>query len=474
MDRMRQFYIDGGWHAPVSQERCAVVDPATGLSYGELSLGSQADVDLAVAAARQAFPASGATSRQERIDLLDRVAAVYRGRLDEMAQAISQEMGAPIRLAKRAQAAAGLEHLVQAAAVLRGHEADEMIGTTLVAREPVGVCALITPWNWPMNQIGCKVAPALAAGCTMVLKPSEFAPLSALLFAEILDEAGVPPGVFNLVSGTGEVVGEALSRHRDVDMVSFTGSNRAGIAVAKAAADTIKRVHQELGGKSPNILLDDAVFEKAVPAAVRSCFSNSGQSCNAPTRLLVPRAKLALVEALARQAAEAITVGAPGDEASFMGPVVSGRQFDRIQMLIEAGLDEGARLVCGGTGRPEGLAEGFYVRPTVFSDVDNSMRIAREEVFGPVLCLIGYDDEDDAVAIANDTPFGLSSYVSSSDVERARRVARRLRAGMVHINGAPSDFAAPFGGYKASGNGQEWGRFGVESFLEVKSIFGHG
>jgi len=391
-----------------------------------------------------------------------------------MAQAISLEMGAPRRIAKRAQAGAGLAHVRQAAKVLAAFRTEEEMGTTRIVREPIGVCALITPWNWPMNQVACKVAPALAVGCTMVLKPSEEAPLSALLFAEILHEAGVPPGVFNLVNGTGAEVGDALSRHPEVDMVSFTGSNHAGIAVAQAAAVTVKRVHQELGGKSPAIVLDDAPLEKAVGGTVKGCFLNSGQNCDAPSRLLVPRARLAEAEAAARQAAETMVVGPPDDEATAMGPVISAKQFARIQKLMECGLEEGARLVTGGPGRPDGRGAGFYVRPTVFSDVTNAMRVAREEIFGPVICLIAYDSEEEAIAIANDTPYGLSSYVWSADLERARAVARRMRAGMVHINGAFSDFAAPFGGYKASGNGSEWGRYGLESYLEVKSIFGHG
>lgn len=473
MSRLDRFYIDGAWVEPRSTAVTSLVDPASEAVIGQVALGSEADVDRAVTAARAAFPGFAAMETAERIQLLERIAEIYRRRMGEMAHAISLEMGAPIRLATKAQAPAGLAHILEAANVLRRYNRDEMIGKTLVTREPIGVCALITPWNWPMNQIACKVAPALAAGCTMVLKPSEFAPLSAPLFAEILDEAGVPAGVFNLVNGTGTVVGAALSRHPDIDMISFTGSNRAGALVAKAAADSAKRVHQELGGKSPNLLLDDVDFAKAVPAAVRACFLNSGQSCNAPTRLLVPRTRLAEIEALARAEAESLMVGSPLHESSFMGPVVSARQFERIQALIEAGIAEGAKLLCGGVGRPEHLATGFYVKPTIFSGVDNAMSIAQEEIFGPVLCIITYENEEEAIAIANDTPYGLSSYVSSADPQRARRVARQLRAGMVHINGAFADFAAPFGGYKASGNGPEWGRHGVESYLEVKSIFGH-
>ncbi len=473
LSRLGLFYIDGAFVEPASAASMPLVDPAREEPVGTVALGSEGDVDGAVAAARRAFPGFAATTVAERIALLEGIAEIYRGRMGEMAEAISLEMGAPIRLATKAQAPAGLGHILEAANVLRRHASDEVIGKTLVTREPIGVCALITPWNWPMNQVACKVAPALAAGCTMVLKPSEFAPLSAMLFAEILHEAGVPPGVFNLVNGTGAVVGAALSRHPGVDMVSFTGSNRAGVLVAKAAADSVKRVHQELGGKSPNVLLDDVDFAAAVPAAVRGCFLNSGQSCNAPTRLLVPRDRLAEVETIARAAAERLSVGSPRQADTFMGPLVSAVQFERVQALIEAGLAEGARLLCGGPGRPAHLPTGYYAKPTIFTGVDNAMRIAREEIFGPVLCLIAYEDEEDAIAIANDTPYGLSSHVSSADPDRARRVARRLRAGMVHINGAFADFAAPFGGYKASGNGSEWGRYGLESYLEVKSIFGY-
>lgn len=470
--RLGQFYIGGRFVEPAFTEAMPLVDPASEQRVGTVALGNESDVDRAVSAACEAFPGFSSTPVSERIALLERIAEVYRRRMSDMADAISLEMGAPIRLATKAQAPAGLSHIIEAANVLRLYESDESIGTTLVTREPIGVCALITPWNWPMNQIGCKVAPALAAGCTVILKPSELAPLSAMLFAEILDEAGVPPGVFNLVNGTGARVGARLSGHPDVDMISFTGSNRAGALVAKAAADSVKRVHQELGGKSPYLLLDDADFTKAVPAAVRACFLNSGQSCNAPTRLLVPRDRLAEVEKLAREEAERLSIGSPRQEATFMGPLVSEGQFKRVQSLIESGKAEGARLLCGGTGRPEHLPTGYYVKPTIFTDVDNAMGIARGEIFGPVLCIIAYDGEEEATAIANDTPYGLASYVTSADSDRARRVARQLRAGMVHINGAFADFAAPFGGYKASGNGSEWGRYGLESYLEVKSIFG--
>ena len=467
------FYIDGAWRAPHGTATLDVIDPSTEQAFASIAMGDAQDVDDAVAAARRAFASFGLSTREQRSALLERVIGVYERRQSELAEAISREMGAPIALARQAHAAAGLGHLREALSVLREHDFDQVIGKTRVTREPVGVCALITPWNWPMNQIGCKVAAALAAGCTMVLKPSELAPISALIFAEILDEAGVPAGVFNLINGDGATVGARMASHPDVDMVSFTGSTRAGILVAKAAADTVKRVHQELGGKSPNVLLDDADFSRAVTHGVRACFGNSGQSCNAPTRLLVPAARHAEVIALAREAAQKTTVGAPQASGTVLGPVISAAQFAKIQGLIQQGIDEGAELIAGGPGRPEGLATGYYVRPTIFAGVRNDMAIAREEVFGPVLVILPYQSEDDAVAIANDTPYGLSSYVTSGDIERARRVARRLRAGMVHINGAGVDRAAPFGGYKQSGNGREWGRFGIDDFLEIKSMFGH-
>jgi aldehyde dehydrogenase (NAD+) len=472
MTHALQFYIDGAWVDPATPKTLDVIDPSTEEAYVKIALGSEADVDRAVEAARRAFPAYSATSREERIALLERLIAVYKRRQGDMAEAISREMGAPITLARQAQAAAGLGHLMRALEVLKTYEFEEVVNNTVIVREPIGVCGFITPWNWPMNQIGCKVGPALAAGCTMVLKPSEIAPMSGLVFAEIVDEAGLPKGVFNLVNGDGPTVGAAIARHPGIDMVSFTGSTRAGIQVAKAAADTVKRVAQELGGKSPNIILDDADFVKAVTHGARTCFNNSGQSCNAPTRLLVPAGRKAEVVDIARRIAEETLVGDPRSEGTTIGPVVSATQFDKIQGLIEAGIREGATLVTGGPGRPAGLNKGYYVRPTVFADVTNDMTIAREEIFGPVLSILTYRDEDEAVAIANDTVYGLSSYVTSADPERAKKIARRIRAGMVHINGARGDHAAAFGGYKQSGNGREWGRYGFEEFLEVKSMFG--
>jgi aldehyde dehydrogenase (NAD+) len=392
--------------------------------------------------------------------------------MPRLAAAISDEMGAPMKLALQAQAGSGLSHFVSTLAALKTFQFEELAGTTQIRREPVGVCGLITPWNWPINQISCKVAPALAAGCTVVLKPSETAPLSAHVFAEILVEAGVPKGVFNLVDGDGPTVGEAISRHPDIDMVSFTGSTRAGVQVAKAAADTVKRVSQELGGKSANIILDDADLEAAISRDMAGMCTNSGQSCNAPTRMLVPAARMDEAAAIAAAAASNVVVGDPRERTSNIGPVVSATQFSRIQQLIEKGIGEGAKVEVGGPGRPEGLDTGYYVRPTVFSHVTNDMTVAREEIFGPVLVMIGYEDDDDAVRIANDTSYGLSGYISGSG-DRAKAMARRIRSGNVHLNGAGPDFNAPFGGYRQSGNGREWGALGFEEYLETKAIMGY-
>ncbi|NIX75667.1 aldehyde dehydrogenase family protein [Microvirga terricola] len=468
-----RFYIDGAWVAPDEVRLLDVIDPATEEPFTRIALGNARDVDRAVEAARRAFPSYARTTRQERLELLESILAIYRRRSDDIAEAVSREMGAPLTLARSAQAAAGLSHLTRIIKVLKTYEFDEVVEAALVTREPIGVCGLITPWNWPLNQIACKVGPALAAGCTMVLKPSEVSPISALVFAEVMHEAGVPAGVFNLVNGDGPTVGHAIASHPGIDMVSFTGSTRAGIQVAKAAADTVKRVAQELGGKSPFIVLDDGDIEAALSTCTRICFRNSGQSCNAPTRLLVPESMQDKAIDIARRLAESQIVGDPRDEATTMGPVVSEIQFNRIQDLIAKGIAEGARLITGGTGRPTGLNRGYYVRPTVFADVRNDMTIAREEIFGPVISILPYRTEEEAIAIANDTAYGLSSHVVSADVERARRVARQIRAGMVHLNGAAGTNAAPFGGYKQSGNGREWGRYGLEEFLEIKSIFGY-
>ena len=466
-----KFYIDGKWVAPVTAKTLDVINPATEAVCGHISLGSAADVDLAVKAARKAFETFSLTSREERLDLLARICAEYKKRHEDMAKAITEEMGAPVWLAQRAQAAMGPAHFMTAMAVLKAYKFDEQRGTTIIAKEPIGVCGFITPWNWPVNQMACKIAPALATGCTMVLKPSEVAPFSGQILAEILDAAGVPAGVFNLVNGDGPGVGAAIASHPGVDLVSFTGSTRAGIEVAKNAAPTVKRVHQELGGKSPNILLEDVDFATAVAGGVKSVMTNSGQSCNAPTRMLVPSKKMDEVIGIARAAAEATTVGDPNGNAQ-MGPVVSEVQWNKIQTLIQKGIDEGATLVAGGTGKPEGLEKGYYVKPTVFANVTNDMTIAREEIFGPVLAILGYDTIDQAVKIGNDTEYGLAAYVSGTDQTKVRAVAARLRAGQVNLNGAAPDFMAPFGGYKTSGNGREWGDHAFGEFLETKAILG--
>jgi aldehyde dehydrogenase (NAD+) len=437
-----------------------------------ISLGGRADVDRAVAAAKRAFESYSRTKPAERLALMERILVAYQRHYDAIAQAISVEMGAPITLAKGPQTQVGVGHISAMIEVLKTFKFEEAHGSIRLVQEPVGVCALITPWNWPMNQVAAKVVPALAAGCTMVLKPSEFSPFSAILWAKVLHEAGVPAGVFNLVNGDGATVGAALSAHPDVDMVSFTGSTRAGTEVARAAAASVKRVHQELGGKSPNVLLDDADFEKAVKQSVLDVFRNSGQSCSAPTRMLVPAARLAEVEQIAQRVAASMIVGDPSAASTNLGPVVSKRQFERVEGYIEQGIAEGARLVCGGAGRPEGLDRGYYVKPTIFSGVNNQMTVAREEIFGPVLCILPYETEDQAIAIANDTPYGLAAYVWSQDNVRARRVGSRIRAGQVSLNGNTGDMHTPFGGFKMSGNGREWGEAGLRDFLEVKAVIG--
>ena len=468
-----QFYIDGQWVDPAEPRTMDVVNPATEEVYGRISIGSAADVDRAVAAASRAFETFSATSRDERIELLQAVLEVFVRRADEVAEAIMDEMGAPWGLAKYAQAASGTQHISAAIEALKSYKFEEQIGSTMIVREPIGVCGLITPWNWPMNQIAVKVAPAIAAGCTMVLKPSEIAPFDAIIFAEILDEAGVPAGVFNLINGDGPGVGTALSQHPDIAMMSFTGSTRAGILVAQNAAPSVKRVAQELGGKSANIILDDADLEDAVTDGAKGMFENTGQSCDAPSRMLVPKDKMDEAAAIAAKVAAATVVGNPREKGTRVGPVVSELQWNKIQGLIQKGIDEGATLVAGGTGRPDGLDTGYYVKPTVFSNVSNDMTIAREEIFGPVLSIIPYENEDEAIRIANDTPYGLSGYVSSGSLDRARRVASRMRTGMVHINGADLEALAPFGGYKQSGNGREWGAHGMDEFLELKSVYGY-
>ncbi|MBS0469866.1 MAG: aldehyde dehydrogenase family protein [Proteobacteria bacterium] len=475
MQERLQFYIDGKWVDPVTPKTLDVINPATEEPFARISMGSKADVDKAVAAARKAFETWSRTTKEERIALLQKVMAVYQTKYDAIAKAISEEMGAPMWLSKAAQAATGLGHLAETVKILSNYDFAETRGTTTIVKEPVGVCGLITPWNWPINQIVCKVAPALAAGCTVVLKPSEVAPMNAMLFADVLHEAGIPAGVFNLVNGDGPSVGEALSSHPGIDMMSFTGSTRAGIAVAKAAADTVKRVAQELGGKSANIVLDDADLTKAVSGGVMQMMTNSGQSCNAPSRMFVPKAKNDQAIAIAKATVEKVKVTDPAAADAgpgSIGPVVSEVQYNKIQALIQKGIDEGATLVAGGVGRPEGFNRGYYVKPTVFANVTNDMTIAREEIFGPVLCMLTYNTEEDAIAMANDTVYGLSGYVQSGDIEHARKVASRIRSGNVHINGAGGDFASPFGGYKQSGNGREWGDYGFEEFLETKAILG--
>jgi aldehyde dehydrogenase (NAD+) len=466
-----KFYIDGRWVDPVRPNPFDVENPATEQVCGKISLGSAADVDVAVTAARRAFSGWSQSSREERLDLLQAILAEYQKRADDLAAAVTEEMGAPAALAAGPQVRLGIAHLATAIDVLKNFQFEEQHGATLVVKEPIGVCGLITPWNWPINQIAVKVYPALATGCTMVLKPSEVAPFSAYIFTEILDAAGVPAGVYNLVNGDGSGVGAALSSHPDIDMVSFTGSTRAGVEVARNAAPTVKRVTQELGGKNPNIVLDDADFAQHVSAGVTAMMLNSGQSCNAPSRMLVPNSRIDEAIAVAREAAERVAVGDP-DDSSAIGPVVSKAQFDKIQGLIQKGIDEGATVVAGGPGRPDGLDQGYYVKPTVFGDVTNDMTIAREEIFGPVLCVLGYDDLDQAIEIANDTEYGLAGYVSASDLQKAREVARKIRAGWVAINHA-FDMNAPFGGYKRSGNGREWSEFGFHEYLEIKGTLGY-
>jgi aldehyde dehydrogenase (NAD+) len=473
MYRTNQFYIDGQWVDPIGSGKFDLINPATEAISGTLAMGDDRDVDRAVNAAREAFVSYSQWTVGQRIELLERVLFIYKRRYEEFAQAMTLEMGTPIKFSRDAQAARGIAHIVEIIRVLREFEFDHRQGTTMIRREPIGVCGLITPWNWPINQIVVKIAPALAAGCTIVLKPSEYSALSALLFAEVLDEAGVPPGVFNLVNGEGRTVGSAISAHPLIDMVSFTGSTQAGIQVAKTAADTVKRVAQELGGKSANILLEDADFEAAVRKGVAACFTNSGQSCSIPTRMIVPRSKMPLVGEIARQVAQEYRTGDPLEAVTHLGPLVNEAQFHRVQRLIQTGINEGAELICGGMERPEGLDKGYFVKPTVFANVSPDMTIAQEEIFGPVLSVIPYDTEEHAISIANGTPYGLAAYVQSASLERARAVAGRLRAGGVHLNYPAADLGAPFGGYKQSGNGREWGVHGLMEYLETKSIVGY-
>ncbi|GAB7528363.1 aldehyde dehydrogenase family protein [Pseudomonas sp. 3A(2025)] len=474
MSRLDRFYIGGQWVEPQGEQTLDVINPATETCIGQVAMGSEADAVSAIQAARQAFAAYSRTTREERIHYLERILERYNARYDELVQAVTLELGSPLALSRDAQVSTGQIHLETTLQALRDFAFEEQRGDVLVAREAIGVCTLITPWNWPLNQIVCKVAPALAAGCTMVLKPSEIAPLSALLFAGILDEAGLPPGVFNLVNGSGSEVGNVLTRHPEVDMVSFTGSTRAGVAVAKNAADTVKRVAQELGGKSPNLIFADADLRSAVTQGIDACFSNTGQSCDAPTRMLVPEQCYEEVVQIAQAHVRTIKVGDPMDPDSVLGPVISRAQFEKIQDLIQSGLDEGAQLICGGAGRPDNLPQGYYVKPTIFGNATMDMRIVREEIFGPVLCIQTYSSEEQAIALANEGVYGLAAYVQSADLQRARRVARQLRAGSVYINYPEWSPQAPFGGYKHSGNGREYADWGIHDYLEIKGISGWG
>ncbi len=472
MENSGKFYINGKWVAPKSSQTFDLINPADETRIASIPMASVDDVNDAVAAANAAFDNWSITGKDERLNLLKRLLELYNENYDEIAELMTHEMGTTIGFSKAAQAWVGTAHLENAIAALEKEEFEELRGTTMISKEPIGVCALITPWNWPMNQLVVKAAPALAAGCTMVAKPSEYSPLSSIRFAELVHEAGYPAGVYNHITGAGEVAGEALSRHPDVAMVSVTGSTRAGVAVAKAAADTVKRVAQELGGKSANIVTHDADVEKAVRDGVDACFVNCGQACRAPARLLIPASVMEDAKHWAKEAADAHTVGDPLTDVA-LGPVVNKMQFDRINSLIQAGIDEGATLVTGGVGRPEGLEKGYYVQPTVFADVTNDMVVAQEEIFGPVITLIGYDTEEDAIRIANDSVYGLSGYIQCPDLDRARKIARHLRVGSIWINGADWQAEAPFGGYKQSGNGREHGEWGLHDYLEIKSTAGY-
>jgi len=475
MDNLQKFYINGEWVSPVSTQTMPVINPATEEVIGTVALGNEADVDRAVAAANAAFEQFSRTSKAERLELLQQVKAITERRFEDLAQAMRMEMGAPITMSRGAQADAAIGHLQGFIDALEEHEERIRLknGDTMV-REPIGVCGLITPWNWPMNQITLKVLPALATGCTCILKPSEHTPISAMIYAEILDEAGYPAGVFNLVQGEGPVVGAAMSRHPDIQMMSFTGSTRAGTAVTRDAAETVKRVTLELGGKSPNLVFADCDLEERVTASVGECMFNTGQSCDAPTRLLVERSCYDDVLKIARKAAEETGVGNPAEEGDHIGPLFDKIQFDRVQNMIKVGIDEGATLLAGGLGRPDGMEKGWFVKPTIFADVSNDMRIAREEIFGPVLVIIPFEDEAEAISIANDTPYGLAAYLQTGDADRAERVAARLKAGAVHINGGGIEYGTPFGGYKQSGNGREGGMMGIEDYLETKTLHGLG
>jgi len=470
-----KFYIDGEWVSPITPKLHAVINPATEEAAGQISLGSRADVDAAVAAARRAFSSYSQTSAEERIALLERIVRGYEARQEDLARAMTLEMGTPITFSRSVQNALGLGQFKQMIRTLETYDFDEVVNDTLIRREAIGVCGLITPWNWPINQVTTKLAAALGAGCTVVLKPSEVAPLSVIILAEVLHEAGVPGGVFNLVNGDGPTVGDAISSHPDIDMVSFTGSTRAGVQIAKSAADTVKRVTQELGGKSANIVLSDADLSKAVPDGLMAAFRNAGQSCIAPTRMLVHRSQLGAAQEIARQTVARLKVGDPMDPSVVVGPLANRAQFEKVQSMIEIGIREGGKLVCGGPGRPEGAGErGYFVRPTVLADVTPDMTVAREEIFGPVLSMLTYDSEEEAIAVANSTVYGLGAYVQSEDLAHAKRVGAQLRAGRVYLGAHRFPILdAPFGGYKRSGNGREMGRWGLEEYLEVKALIGY-
>ncbi len=470
--KLDKFYINGQWVDPVKDEIINIINPANESVIGQLNVGNEQDIDKAVTAAKKAFSNFSITSVNERLELLTEIRNIFKKRFDDIVDAITTEMGAPIKLSRGAQAAVGLGHLKTAIRVLENHKFEYEFNGSLIRLEPIGVCGLITPWNWPINQTISKLGPCLASGCTAILKPSEISPLSANVIAEIIHEAKAPAGVFNMVHGLGPIVGEALSSHQDVDMMSFTGSTRGGIAVAQASAKTVKRVSQELGGKSPNIILDDSAFESSVKIGVEKIMENTGQSCNAPTRMLVPKNRHEEAMQIAKLVAENLKTGDPKEETTDIGPLVSDVQYEKVQRLIESGINAGAKLVTGGTGRPSHLNKGYYVKPTVFGNVDNKMEIAQEEIFGPVLSIIPYDSEDEAVEIANDTDYGLSAYIAGENTERLREIGRKIRAGQVHINYGSGGTNAPFGGFKQSGNGREKAEWGLEEFLETKAIMG--
>ena len=472
MKNSNMFYINGSWVTPESSSLLDVINPSNEQVICQISLANKKDLDLAVMSAKRAFQTFSKFTKQEKIELLDSIINVYKKRMSELASAVTSEMGAPITLSTKAQVPSGLGHLMQAKKNLETFNFEKTINSSLVIREPIGVCGLITPWNWPLNQISCKVAPALAAGCTMVLKPSEIAPLSAIIFSDILDEAGLPDGVFNMINGTGADTGADMSKHPDIDMMSFTGSTYAGISVAKNSADTVKRVTQELGGKSANIILADADFSKAVAKGIFHCMNNTGQSCNAPTRMLVPINKMDEAIEISKATVSKLIVGNPLNKSTTVGPLVSEKQFNSVKSYNKKGIEEGANLITGGIDMPDDINEGYFLNPTIFANVTSDMIVAKEEIFGPVLSIIGYDNEEEAINIANDSNYGLSGYISTESLEKAKEISSKIRTGMIHINYASVDQSLPFGGYKMSGNGREWGEYGIEDYLELKAIIG--